>query len=252
MALPARTRAPVAQAPIACPKCRASIPVSDVNIEQGVALCRACTSIVRLTDIADRAALGDDDTRDVPNGCTLIDIGDQQVVAASTRSVGGFFACLFIYLFWNGIVSVFVLANVASTVKVLGGQLPTWFPAPTGISSSLGMTLFLWVFLTPFLAVGLAIFVGLLLCIAGRVEVRMRSDRGEVFTGIGSLGWRRSFDLARVTRVALVQARSGNSDATPRAEILIAAETDIRFGSGIPESRRRWMAAVLHRLLLQG
>lgn len=245
----ARTNTPPPAPGLTCPTCRGTLAVEDVNVQQGVALCRACAVIVRLTDIAENLELSHVDTNTPPKGCAVADIGHEQIVTASTRSVGGFFGCLFACLFWNGIVSVFVLVNIASTLKHLGLALPAWFPAPTPSNMPLGMTLFLWVFLTPFIAVGLVIFAGVLLCLAGRIEVRMRGGEGVVFTGAGTIGWRRRFDLSKVARVTLQRSKA-DSDSATKTEVLIAADRDIKFGSGLPEERKLWLAAVLQRLLV--
>lgn len=78
-------------------------------------------------------------------------------IGATHRSIGSAIGLLLFALFWNGIVSVFVLFAIAGTLKQFNIGLPEWFPAPNmnGEPMSLGMVLFLWIFLTPFIAIGL-------------------------------------------------------------------------------------------------
>ncbi len=51
---------------------------------------------------------------------------------------------------------------------------------------SVGMTIFLWIFLTHSIVIGLIIIVAFLSSLGGRTEVRLGSAEGVVFSGIGS------------------------------------------------------------------
>lgn len=235
--------------PNACPKCRAGIPSEDVNIKDGVALCRACSSICRLTEIVESAELPDIAKEATPAGCYVSENGADTVIGASARSVGGFIGTLFICLFWNGIVSVFVSLAFASTLGHLGVTMPGWMPPVkmNGGAMSIGMTLFLWVFLTPFMLVGLAIVLGMFMALAGRVEVTIRGDEGSIFAGVGSIGRTRRFKLADVKRVDLRISR--DSEGSKSTKIVIEAERELKLGDGLPEERKRWLAAALRAAL---
>jgi hypothetical protein len=239
---------------LVCPKCGKPIPAEDVNVGQGVALCRGCSTVTRLADLASDPVLDQADPGATPPGCQFRDDGVETVVTASARTVGGAIGALFICLFWNGIVSVFVLIAAASTLQHLLGRVPAWFPAPpmSGKNAAgipLGMTLFLWIFLTPFIAVGLAVLGAFLTCVAGRVEVRIRDGVGVVFIGFGPVGWRRRFEVAQVRSVSIGRTTWSQNNQT-KPVIVIDCGEPLRFGSGLPEIRRDWMGATLRKMLV--
>lgn len=262
---------PTPPSPLACPACHEPFPDGNINVGANVAFCRTCSKAHVLSTLAgappapvivasdpERQRLArlvaSVDPAKPPAGAWFRDDGLQTVVGASTRSLGGALAALGICLFWNGIVSVFVLVAIAGSLHHMGTAIPHWFPAPQmsgGGMMSLGMVLFLWVFLTPFILVGLVIFATFVTMLGGRVEVTLRDNQGRVFTGIGSLGWTRRFDAAQVKNVDLAERRWRNEDGDPRQsqEILIDAEKAVRLGSTLREERKVFLAGVLKRIL---
>lgn len=238
-----------------CPRCRGEIELGDIHIGEGVGLCRACNQLFRLQDIAlvaDESALLDAARSAPPKGCWVIDNGAEYVVGASHRSVGRVLATLAICLFWNCIVSIFVLIAIAETLMLTVGSVPSWFPAPisTGGSRSafsVGMTVFHWLFLTPFILFGIVSIGMVLMSLGGRTEVRIRDDSGTIFTGVGPVGWTRPFTRSRLSRVMIEDKRWRDSEGSDRRtqQILIDADTVLRFGSGLAEERRRFLAGTL-------
>jgi hypothetical protein len=251
-----RTSSPVAaDSPSRCPACHADIASQDINITEGVAFCRSCHKLLRLKDViasADDEALREAAKDEPPDGCWASDDGTEIIIGASARSLGGALGALAVTLFWNGIVSVFVVVAIAGTLLHTIGFIPNWFPSPNvnggpTSSMSLGMTIFLWIFLTPFILVGLGMFGAFLVCVGGRTEVRIRDDVGTVFTGIGPLGWNRRFSPSLVRRVALEDHRWRDSDGDPqrRQQVVIEADKVLRFGTMLTEERRRFLAGML-------
>jgi len=142
-----------------CPRCGNIIPVEDMNVAKDVALCRSCNLASSLSALVSGFALEPDvDLQQPPRGCWHRVTGLGALVGASHRSLGTALGLLAICLFWNGIVSVFVLLAVSSTLSLLHVPVPDWFPAPkmNGDSMGTGMTIFLWIFLTPFITIGLS------------------------------------------------------------------------------------------------
>ncbi len=126
-------------------------------------------------------------------------------VGTSLASSGGFLVGVFLSVFWNGITSFFVIAGVAGVWLNLFGWLPAWCPVPrsSGQPMGLGLSLFMCVFMVPFVAIGLAFAWGTLLSLAGREEVRLRGAQSEIWTGIGPLGLAKRFDAGAVTAVVI-------------------------------------------------
>ncbi|MBI1189151.1 MAG: hypothetical protein GC200_00495 [Tepidisphaera sp.] len=241
-----------------CPKCGKHIASADINLSEGVAMCRACDTLSRLGDLiaaGDESQLREAAQGEAPEGVSVSDDGVQFTAVASTRSAGGALAAAGAALFWNGIVSVFVCVAIASTLNHVLGHVPAWFPMPgkpAGIP--LGVLLFLWLFLTPFMLIGLALFIACLMSLAGRVEVRVREDEGRIFTGVGSLGYSQKFDASKVRRVSVERKQWTNSDGDARSStyLLLQADRDVKFGSMIPEQRRRYLAGILLAALVPG
>lgn len=247
---------------VACP-CGQDIPIADINVAEGVALCRGCGKLSRLMDLAtplEESAAIEAANAEPPKGCRIDDFGGQVALVASARSLTTAGPLLFFAAFWNSIVSVFVLIAIAGLWTNLVGPIPSSFPSPfssggsggpssAGSGMPLSMTLFLCVFLIPFVAVGVGVLSAALVALAGRVEVRLRGPDGVVFTGIGPIGWRRRFDAASVKAVKFVES---SVETNGKRQKLIGIETEqktVRFGSVLTDQRRAWLAGALKTLL---
>ncbi len=221
-----------------------------------VAFCRPCNVARPLSSLAHGTALETGvDLNRPPPGCWHRHDGMGVVTGATHRSVGATFGLLAVSLFWNGIVSVFVLLVLSSTLRLMEVSVPEWFPAPkmNDESMGVGMTIFLWIFLTPFIAIGLAIIGGFLSALAGRTEVRLNRTEGVIFTGIGPLGWRRRFMTPDVKEVRIDNQQWRDSDGDRRSKTHIIVELNsgrlLKFGSMLREDRRKFVAAGAARAL---
>lgn len=234
-----------------CPSCDSPLPAEAINISEGVALCPGCGKLNRLSDVVEHERPSDEVLNNTPSGCSLINQFDETVIRISLRSFGGFLGTLFFCLFWNAITGVFVLIALAGLYKNLIGPLPTWFPAPdmNGSPMGLGMTLFLCLFLTPFVTVGLILLGAVLLSMGGSLVLRINTEAATIKTGVGPFGWTQRFNPQSVQRVSLGKSKiETNGKHKPLIEI--EADRTIRFGSTLSESRRDWLIAVLRRLLI--
>jgi len=82
--------------------------------------------------------------------------------------------------------------------------------------------------------------------VCGKVVVRIRGDRGEVFVGVFGVGWRRRFAPGGIRR--------GHESETPgrrgsSSEIVLEGNERIAFGSGLNDHRRYFMLQVLRSIL---
>lgn len=242
----------------ACTRCRRTIPSEEVNVANDVAYCRACNVSYRLSELTSGSELTANlDAHRPPNGAWFSSGGLGTVIGATHRSLGGAVGMLFVGLFWNGIVSVFVLFALSGTLHHLGIHLPDWFPAPkmNGGDMGVGMLIFLWLFLTPFMLIGLFFIAAFFSCLFGRTEVRLRDTQGAVFTGFGPLGYTRRFNATQVKDVRIDERRWRDSDGDRRRNTVILLETQkgkqIKFASMLSDERRRFVAGALRRLLVR-
>jgi hypothetical protein len=156
-------------------------------------------------------------------------------------------------IFWNGIVSVFVLLAIAGLYTNLIGPLPSWFPSPFqsagNNSMPLGVTLFLCIFLTPFILIGLCMLGMLFLFVIGSVHVQLDGQSASVRTGIGPFRWRQRFDASCVRSVTIGRTE-WQQNGKHKPVICIEADRTVKFGSMLSEERRNWLHAVLYVLLI--
>jgi len=240
-----------------CSKCQRAIPDADVNVASDVAFCRSCNVAHKLSSLVHGTSLDGVDLGRPPDGAWHRGSGIGMVIGATHRSVGMALGLLAISLFWNGIVSVFVLLALAATLLHLNVPLPDWFPAPkmNGGAIGVGMTIFLWLFLTPFIVIGLAMIGGFVSALGGRTEVQIRQSEGLVFSGIGSIGRRRRFNAEIVKDVRVENQKWRDSDGDRHNKNQIIIETDdgktIKFGSTLTEERMRFVAAAVRQALLR-
>lgn len=233
-----------------CPRCDATLPVESINIREGVVLCPSCGALSRLREIVEQTKPSGEILSQRPRGCT-IEEGDQEIfVEASLRSASGFFGALFLCLFWNGIVSVFVLIAISGLYRHLIGPIPNWFPAPKMEGGdSLGMTLFLCVFLIPFVTIG-AFLIGTVLTTAlGAVQAVVRDELVLIRTGIGRIAWTKRFDPRQYRQLAVTENLKWQSNNRPTEVIEVIADETVQFGSMLTSARRNWMAAALKEML---
>jgi hypothetical protein len=239
-----------------CPKCKGVIPSEDVNVANDIAFCRRCNAANRLSDltlgvVVDEAV----DASRPPAGTWFRRDGAGTVIGSTHRSVGQALGLLFVCLFWNGIVSVFVLLALGSTLHHLGVPLAHWFPGP-GSKSNLpvGMTIFLWLFLTPFLLVGAAMLSAFLSALGGRTELKIEGDQCVLFTGIGPVGLRKRFLRSDVRDVRIEDKRWRDSDGDSRRNTNIVIQTTekaIKLGSMLTPERRQFVAGCAKKQLVR-
>jgi hypothetical protein len=234
-----------------CPSCNHVLPAQQINVSQAVAHCLNCGKLSSLNDVMENEE-SQEQVLDTPSGCYVWEEGSRIRVQATLRSISGALGALFISLFWNGIVSVFVLIALAGLWVNFIGPLPEGFPAPDGEDGEpipLGMTLFLCVFLMPFVLIGSCMIGSVFLNLWGKVEVVLDGSLGKVRTSIGPLGWTRRFDATSVDEVSI--GRSSIETNGKRAKLIrIEADRTIKFGSQLNEKRLEWMRSVLKKLLV--
>ncbi|TVQ60434.1 MAG: hypothetical protein EA379_08140 [Phycisphaerales bacterium] len=251
-----------------CPTCRSEVTPDDVNIAEGVAVCRSCGGMHRLSRLieaaSDAAAIGDEP----PPGCRVTETAHGVHLLCPARCVSiGAFMTLFT-LFWNAIVSVFLLVLAGAVYTHVIGPLPSWAPLPDpkgkdGEPMSVGATIFLAVFLFPFVLVGAVTAIIAAYSWFGRVEADLSDAHGEVRSGVGRLRWTRRFDATRVRSIQMRESKIQSStsmggasrhrnsmNSRPSMEIVIEADREIHLGRSLTETRRTWLAAMLRALLL--
>jgi hypothetical protein len=241
-------------API-CPSCKGVIPGEDINVASDVAYCRKCNLSHSLSALTYGTAVDESvDLSRPPAGAWFRREGSSVVAGATNRSLGNAFGLLFFMLFWNGIVSVFVAAATASTLRHLGVSLPGWVPASMAKQGAMPVPLniFLWLFLTPFIAIGVFLIMSFFNCLAGRTEVLLQQGQGVLFTGVGPVGFRKRFAASEVSGVRIEDRQwhnnQGGSGRTSRI-VIDTKSGPLNFGSMLTYERRWFLAGALKKEL---
>lgn len=241
-----------------CTRCGRAISGDDVNVAKDVAYCRSCnlahkfSVLVSTSDLADAV-----DFNRPPPGVHCHAMGETLTLRVTHRSLGMAMVMLGVSLFWNGLVSVFVLLAIAFTLSHLDIPAPSWLPAPdmNGSPMNVGMTFFLWVFLMPFIVIGATLFGGFFLSVWGRTDIQINPSEGMVFTGVGPFGSRQRFLTSQVSDVRIDDKKWHDSDGDRQHKVSLVVETYdgklIRFGSMFSKERRKFVGSLLQKALIR-
>ncbi len=206
---------------VLCPKCGQVLGGGAVNVATDVAQCQRCSEVFPLSALVRATASGPVDRDNPPRGAWYNSDFDGFVVGATTRSLVALLFVPFMCV-WSG----------GSLGGIYGMQVAQGRFNPM-----------LSLFGIPFLLGTLALGSAALMTLCGRVSVRVNDDEGVVFTGIGSIGWRRRFNPREVSTVRIEPYRTNNG-ATSMA-IVLDGPHKLRFGTMLSEARRDFIANVL-------
>ena len=240
-----------------CPKCQRAIPEADVNVAQDVAFCRNCNAAHKLSTLARGSGIDSSiNLSQPPKGVSFEVTGLATVIRATHRSLSGAVFLLLFSAFWNGILLVFLGLATASTLALFGIAMPEWFPKPilNGSAMGAGITIFLWIFLLPFIAIGLAMFAAFLSCLGGRTEIRVEGGDVRYFAGMGPIGSRRQFKKNTVKDVRIEDetwtSRKGHVRERKNILIEFTEGKPFKLGGSLSDERRQFVAAATRRALL--
>jgi hypothetical protein len=218
-----------------CPKCSQELPADQINVAKDTAYCPACREAFILSQLigADESE-PEVDPGDPPPGCRLTPLPNGFVIFASARSAKTWFMIIFT-LFWNAITWTLMGAIIVSLIQY-------------GFTKELldHFSVFTFLFLIPFVLIGLGTAGIAATTIAGHVRVTVQDDQGSIFTGVGSFGWTRRFAWSELRSIT---EQYNNCDGGSLFYLVLDGRRRIRFGSLLNEERRRYVLAVLRQVL---
>jgi hypothetical protein len=173
---------------VKCVSCKKEIPAEDVNLDTSLAKCRGCHAVFDFTEQVkdgspppkrrDRGEIALPKNLVVAEGMQSLDI-----VRKWARGPAFFF--LFFSGFWNSIVLVFVVAAASGMMKD-GGDGFGWF---------------IWVFLTPFILIGLGTGYAALALLLNKTKISVEGT--ELKVSHGPMRWpgAKTLDAAQVAQL---------------------------------------------------
>jgi hypothetical protein len=184
-----------------------------------------------------------------PRGITMERTCDGGVVIrVRLFTLLGLLGMIFVVLFWNGIVSIFIVENITDTAALLardecaGDGWARSF-AIVGIAGR-------WLFMTPFIAIGVFLVLYFFVFLFGGCVVRLGADgRGSVCTGIGRVGWTRRFETQFVKAVrAHITVDPEENTSTRDLRIELSNGRNIKF-PGISNMHEAWLVFAMRKIL---
>ena len=240
---------------VECPLCEGVIPPEDVNVAKDVAYCRRCSEAHAMSELvadgADEADLTDVDLRNPPASVYYDDLGFDKKITVKHRSLVAAIPLTAMALFWNGIVSVFVVFNLLNTLDLLGVEVSGVQFINSDDVMGWGMVLFMWLFLTPFIVIGVSLVLALLMSLFGKTEIHIGKDEGVVFWGFGFVGRRRRFDPQLIESVRIKTHPQVKNSKYVFGQVLLEGDgKPIKVGFCNEERQKFLVVALRHALPL--
>jgi len=225
---------------ISCPKCRAEIATSDINVGTDVALCRVCGNTFRLSEVLSNGnpilssllssfapPSGPVDLNSPPAGAWYEPAGDGFTAGATTRSWLALFLVPFTCVWAGG--SMFGIYGT-QIIKGHFSLAPSLFGIPFLIGS---------IFLVSVCAMS----------VAGRVTVSVHGDRLAVFTGVGPFGLTRIANLSEF-KSAREDWGFGSMNSNRQSRVIrLEGSRAMAFGSALNTERRYFLLAAVQSAL---
>lgn len=214
---------------IVCPKCAREVAAADVNIQTNVLLCRACNEMFPLAnDLPQGSEVPADFSLDnPPSGAWYEQSMDGDTAGATCRGLGGLLFALVFAAAFGGLP----LSAMLGVLKAQGGdQPPFWF-------------------LAIFLLVGIGATIVFLLKLLGRTTVTVGAAGGAVFTGIGPIGWRKTFLNEEIQYVGTETCGTTNGRPMYRPALFKVDGTKIGFGMMLSRARQEYLRCAAITLL---
>ena len=187
-----------------------------------------------------------------PRGITAERAFDGTIVIRIRMFSASVFGFLCFALFWNGFTSIFVCHAIAMTAQKFGWSLPAFVFFQASNKGSPPSLWFLWLLLSPFIAIGLGSICMTVFQFFGRCAIHLGVDEGSVFTGIGPFGRTQRFSPQSVKSVNAKQSTSTSSEGfttiTTKLVIEMNNGREIKFPH-LGKMRETWLTFALGKLL---
>jgi hypothetical protein len=215
-----------------CPQCHGEISLADVNVAADVALCRKCGKATPFSLVSGVAELSPAQLDEpAPKGITVRQamVGGTEIVYRRMSFIV-FFLIPFM-LFWSG----FSLSGIYGK-QIQSGKFDLDHSL-FGLPFLIGTLLLLWV---------------IVFLLFGKWRVRLDRGRGEVFVGVGPVGWTRNFAYGPESVVSLELMATSKNNVPQKAISVKTGNAQIKFGTMIPENVKCYIGAMITKACAAG
>lgn len=277
---------------LACPNCRRPFEPDEVNVGEGVVYCRECHEAFQLSALVEHLD-SPRIKRPADAKCTLIAEQDRLalvVPAGGLRGAGCFL--LFFSAFWNVVTWIFVVGALWSqfqglwdgdSAAVSGVEAETAVEAPnveapgpkkpsakqpaadssrstsvtsapkTGRARSWPQEPWIFLFLLPFVIIGLVTALLALFCLFGKTELAMDKEEGVFLRRLFGFHRRRAFRVEEIQAVKIHESYRQNERPVYGVGILFGPRSSasftkrpIVFGTALSEDEKAWLAGEIN------
>jgi hypothetical protein len=218
-------------APYQCQFCRAAIALTDVNVANDIALCRACGKTMPFSEIAPIPGAENIDLTRPPKGVRIEEnpIHGRSIIYRKIPLVVIFlipFAAV-----WSGF----------SMFGIYGSQIKEGRFDP--VSSLFGLPFFIGtVFLVSFI----------LFCLFGRWRIGYSGGVLSAAMEVGPIGWTRRLVCDKSARVSIRPAKWQKNNV-PQSMIQVECQgSTLKFGTPIPDEAKDFIAEAVRRTIAEG
>lgn len=192
---------------IRCRSCGETVPADDINLDKMLAKCRDCHAVFDFSDQVEGAPAKKRSRAEIalPKGLTVEDLGnDLKITRKWGRSLGCFF---FVFaLFWNSVVSVFVVGAITGSMKGEGAG-------------------FLPIFLIPFVLVGLGTGYAALGLLLNRTVIGLEGGRLSVRSGPIPWPGNKDVETTSIEQLFCIEYESYRQNNVPQYRFAVHAVT---------------------------
>lgn len=194
---------------IRCRSCGKDVPAEDVNLDKGLAKCRACHAVFDFSGQVKTAAAPKRNRGEIPMPANLV-VAESPTSLAVVRRWGRGPAIFLIFFagFWNLVVSVFVVAAASGTLKDEQGQRPGAF---------------IWLFLAPFILVGAGTAYVALAFLLNRTTIKVEGTALTVTHGPIRWPGARTLDAAQIHQLYCTEYVAYRQNNVPQYRLVVNA-----------------------------
>ncbi len=211
-----------------CPKCKSVLKEPHVDVTRNAAICVNCNVVFSVSAIGEAGVESEEDfdIHSPPSGAAFQGTAAAWRITTSTRTPAAFvsvpFACLWVGFVLFGLYGQTIIHGTFSLILSLIG--------------------------IPFLIASAVLVSVALMNVCGRVVVSVDGADGQVFTGVGSIGWTRRFDWRAITAINEF-FYVPNQRGVSRVAVSLVGTERLQFGMMLNEPRRHYLIQTLRTLL---